>query len=59
MQDCEEKYRETLEAIQFGVNLMHLHVSNLTDYQLLKYQAFVVQEQVFNTKESIKDAVRM
>ena len=38
---------------------MHLHVSNLTDFQLLKYDAFVVQEKVYNTEDSIKDVIKM
>ena len=36
---------------------MHLHISNLNDFQLLKYDAFVVNEKIFRATESIKDAI--
>ena len=58
IQNCEEKHREMLETIKFCTKIMHLHVSNLVNFQLLKYDAFVVQEKILNTVDEIKDAVR-
>ena len=49
---------EMLNAILFGTNLMHLHVSNLSDFKLLKYGAFVANERVFDTVDSVRDLIK-
>ena len=38
---------------------MNLHVSNFTDFQLLKYNEFKAYEQVFNIEDSIKDVIKL
>ena len=38
---------------------MNLHVSNFTDFQLLKYDEFKAYEQVFNIEDSIKDVIKL
>ena len=47
-----------LQAIQFGTNLMHLHVSNLSDFKLLKYGAFVANDKVIDCVDTIKDLIK-
>lgn len=56
---CEEKHRETLEAIQHGTNLMHLHVQNFTDLQLIKFNAFKAENKVLRLEEAVKDVIKM
>ena len=47
-----------LQAIQFSSHAMHLHVSNLSDFKLLKYGAFVANEKVFDAAELTKDVIK-
>lgn len=59
IESCDEKHREALEAIQHATNLMHLHVSNFTDFQLIKYDAFAAEDKVLSPSESIKSVIKM
>lgn len=59
LQESHKKQElEMLQAIQFGTNLMHLHVSNLSDFKLIKYGAFVANEKVFDCVDAIKDMIK-
>ena len=59
LQDSAKKSEiEMLQAIQFGTNLMHLHVSNLSDFKLLKYGAFVAHDKVFDCVDTINDLIK-